>query len=209
MPCQAAGADQRSLNGVRLHVRRGGQGPQAVVLLHGWCGSSHSWRQLAPLLARDHTVIVPDMRGYGRSEKPPSAENGGGYVNRRPQVTSASLAKLIGQLADRRRDPVPIYTVAGFEQQPTRVITPVLVAAKAAAGRLPEEGAGVGERRALEGAKLRHLRRAFLRIVRRRRRWPELGGRGHEPWCPGAACGRAGLVPVYWPGVVGTVPVQR
>ncbi len=56
-------------NGTMLSVRRGGNGP-AVMLLHGWCGSSWSWRKLAPLLSDDHTVLVPDMRGYGASDKP-------------------------------------------------------------------------------------------------------------------------------------------
>ncbi|MBV9076381.1 MAG: alpha/beta hydrolase [Methylobacteriaceae bacterium] len=54
-----------------LHVRHAGQG-EAVLLMHGWCGSSHSWRRLAPRLARDHRVIVPDMRGNGWSKKPDS-----------------------------------------------------------------------------------------------------------------------------------------
>jgi pimeloyl-ACP methyl ester carboxylesterase len=56
-------------NGVNFHVRHGGSGP-AVLLMHGWCGSSHTWRKLAPLLAQDHVVIAPDMKGYGRSDKP-------------------------------------------------------------------------------------------------------------------------------------------
>lgn len=63
------GAETVRTNGTRLFVRHTGEGP-AVLLMHGWCGSSHSWRKLAPLLVRDHRVIVPDMRGYGRSDKP-------------------------------------------------------------------------------------------------------------------------------------------
>lgn len=61
--------DRIQTNGTTLNVLRGGTGP-AVVLLHGWCGSSWSWRKLAPLLADAHEVIVPDMRGYGGSDKP-------------------------------------------------------------------------------------------------------------------------------------------
>lgn len=41
-----------------------------VVLLHGWMGTSHTWRKLAPLLANNWHVIMPDMRGYGGSDKP-------------------------------------------------------------------------------------------------------------------------------------------
>jgi len=61
--------EQVLTNGVNLNVSRGGTGP-VVVLLHGWCGSSWSWRKLAPSLADGYTVLVPDMRGYGDSGKP-------------------------------------------------------------------------------------------------------------------------------------------
>jgi pimeloyl-ACP methyl ester carboxylesterase len=56
-------------NGVRLHVRTGGAGP-AVVLLHGYGETGDMWAPLAVELARDHTVIVPDLRGMGLSSKP-------------------------------------------------------------------------------------------------------------------------------------------
>jgi pimeloyl-ACP methyl ester carboxylesterase len=60
-------------NGARLHVRVGGAGP-AVVLLHGYGETGDMWVPLARDLARDHTVIVPDLRGMGLSAKP-----SGGY----------------------------------------------------------------------------------------------------------------------------------
>ncbi len=58
-------------NGIVLNVKTWGD-PEAtaVVLMHGWMGTSHSWRKLAPLLAGDRFVIVPDMRGHGASDKP-------------------------------------------------------------------------------------------------------------------------------------------
>jgi haloacetate dehalogenase len=56
-------------NGVRLHVRTAGSGP-AVVLLHGYPQSAIMWRKIAPTLARTHSVVVPDLRGYGESDKP-------------------------------------------------------------------------------------------------------------------------------------------
>lgn len=62
-------ADTVSANGIDLHVLSHGGG-DGLLLMHGWCGSSHSWRKLAPLLASSHHVIVPDMRGYGDSAKP-------------------------------------------------------------------------------------------------------------------------------------------
>lgn len=60
-------------NGTTLHVRVGGAGP-AVVLLHGYGETGDMWVPLAVDLARDHTVVVPDLRGMGLSDHPP-----GGY----------------------------------------------------------------------------------------------------------------------------------
>ena len=59
-------------NGATIHVRSGGSGP-AVVLLHGYGETGDMWAPLAADLARDHTVIVPDLRGLGLSSKPPAA----------------------------------------------------------------------------------------------------------------------------------------
>jgi pimeloyl-ACP methyl ester carboxylesterase len=58
-----------STNGTTLHVRVGGQGP-AVVLLHGYGDTGDMWVPLATELARDHTVVVPDLRGMGLSARP-------------------------------------------------------------------------------------------------------------------------------------------
>ncbi|MBC9208381.1 alpha/beta hydrolase [Roseomonas aerophila] len=60
-------------NGTTLHVRVGGQGP-AVLLLHGYGETGDMWAAMATDLARDHTVVVPDLRGMGLSAKP-----AGGY----------------------------------------------------------------------------------------------------------------------------------
>ncbi|MBX9632629.1 MAG: alpha/beta hydrolase [Burkholderiales bacterium] len=56
-------------NGVRLHVWTAGSGP-AVLLLHGYPQSAIMWRKVAPTLARGYSVVVPDLRGYGESDKP-------------------------------------------------------------------------------------------------------------------------------------------
>ncbi|MET0307637.1 MAG: alpha/beta hydrolase [Sphingomonas sp.] len=56
-------------NGATIHVRTGGKGP-AVVLLHGYGETGDMWVPLAENLARDHYVIVPDLRGMGLSSKP-------------------------------------------------------------------------------------------------------------------------------------------
>jgi len=58
------------LGEVELRVRHGGSGPP-VLLLHGHPRTHTTWHLVAPLLARDHTVVCPDVRGYGESSKPP------------------------------------------------------------------------------------------------------------------------------------------
>jgi pimeloyl-ACP methyl ester carboxylesterase len=60
-------------NGVTIHVRIGGQGP-AIVLLHGYGETGDMWAPLAAVLAHDHSVVVPDLRGMGLSTHP-----AGGY----------------------------------------------------------------------------------------------------------------------------------
>ncbi|MCY4265610.1 MAG: alpha/beta fold hydrolase [Gammaproteobacteria bacterium] len=55
--------------GIRWHVQVMGQGP-VVLLLHGTGASSHSWRELAPDLAHNYTVVVPDLPGHGFTEAP-------------------------------------------------------------------------------------------------------------------------------------------
>ncbi len=56
-------------NGTTLHVRVGGHGP-AVVLLHGFADTGDMWAPIAAKLMKNHTVIVPDLRGMGLSEHP-------------------------------------------------------------------------------------------------------------------------------------------
>jgi magnesium chelatase accessory protein len=55
--------------GIRWHVQVMGTGP-TLLLLHGAGAASHSYRDLAPLLARDFTVICPDLPGHGFTETP-------------------------------------------------------------------------------------------------------------------------------------------
>jgi len=62
-------AQKITTNGATIHVRVGGKGP-AVVLLHGYGETGDMWVPLAVELARDHTVVVPDLRGLGLSSKP-------------------------------------------------------------------------------------------------------------------------------------------
>jgi pimeloyl-ACP methyl ester carboxylesterase len=56
-------------NGTTLSVTAGGAGP-ALVLLHGWPQTSRAWARVMPALAETHTVIAPDLRGTGASDRP-------------------------------------------------------------------------------------------------------------------------------------------
>ena len=67
------GTENVITNGTQIYVRVGGAGP-AVVLLHGFGETGDMWAPLAAELARDHIVIVPDLRGLGLSSRP-----AGGY----------------------------------------------------------------------------------------------------------------------------------
>jgi haloacetate dehalogenase len=58
-----------SVNGIRIHYRQEGAGP-LLLLLHGWPQTGHCWRHLMGPLSRAYTVVVPDLRGYGRSDLP-------------------------------------------------------------------------------------------------------------------------------------------
>lgn len=56
-------------NGIRLNVWRGGTGP-ALVLLHGYPQTGQMWRKMTPALIKRYSVVCPDLRGYGDSDKP-------------------------------------------------------------------------------------------------------------------------------------------
>jgi pimeloyl-ACP methyl ester carboxylesterase len=60
-----------TVNGLSFHVEQTGDGP-AVLLLHGFPDTGEVWRQQVPALARAGLrAIVPDLRGRGRTERPP------------------------------------------------------------------------------------------------------------------------------------------
>jgi len=65
-------ADVRTPAGSRVRLRTAGTGPP-VVLLHGYPQTSAMWHLVAPELARDHTVVLADLPGYGDSTAPPDA----------------------------------------------------------------------------------------------------------------------------------------
>jgi pimeloyl-ACP methyl ester carboxylesterase len=78
------------VNGTGTHYHIGGKG-SPVILLHGYAQTSHMWNPIMPLLAKNHTVIVPDLRGAGGSSKPES-----GYNKKNMAVDIHELVKSLG-----------------------------------------------------------------------------------------------------------------
>ena len=77
------GFDRRAVetSGARINLLTGGHGPP-LLLLHGYPQTHLMWRKLAPRLAAEFTVFVPDLRGYGDSSKPPAGPDNAGYAKR-------------------------------------------------------------------------------------------------------------------------------
>src|SRR3954453_7155863 len=78
--------------GVSLHGAVGRSGAP-IVLLHGFPQTHLMWRHVAPELAADHTVICPDLRGYGASDKPTDAA----YSKRAMAADVVTLARALGR----------------------------------------------------------------------------------------------------------------
>ncbi|WP_378737004.1 alpha/beta fold hydrolase [Nocardia brasiliensis] len=79
---------------VELNVAVGGSG-SPVVLLHGFPQTHLMWRHVAADLAADHTVICPDLRGYGDSDKPVETD-GSGYAKRTMAADVVAVARALG-----------------------------------------------------------------------------------------------------------------
>ncbi|MFI2648451.1 MULTISPECIES: alpha/beta fold hydrolase [Micromonospora] len=91
------GFEQRRVtvaDGVALHAAVGGSG-SPVVLLHGFPQTHLMWRHVAADLAADHTVICPDLRGYGDSDKPVDTD-GTAYAKRTMAADVVALARALG-----------------------------------------------------------------------------------------------------------------
>ncbi|HEY5826749.1 MAG: alpha/beta fold hydrolase [Hyphomicrobiaceae bacterium] len=104
-------------NGTSIHVRSGGSGP-AVVLLHGYGETGDMWAPMAADLARDRTIVVPDLRGLGLSSKP-----AGGFDKK---TQAADVAGVLDALKIDRADLVThdIGNMVGYAfaaQYPKRV----------------------------------------------------------------------------------------
>jgi haloacetate dehalogenase len=83
-------------DGVSLRAAVGGSGTP-IVLLHGFPQTHLMWRHVAADLATDHTVICPDLRGYGASDKPHSPD-GAAYAKRTMAADVVALARHLGHV---------------------------------------------------------------------------------------------------------------
>ncbi|WP_405837782.1 alpha/beta fold hydrolase [Streptomyces sp. NBC_01518] len=81
-------------DGVTLNAAVSGSG-SPIVLLHGFPQTHLMWRHVAADLAADHTVICPDLRGYGASDKPVETD-GSGYAKRTMAADVVALARALG-----------------------------------------------------------------------------------------------------------------
>jgi pimeloyl-ACP methyl ester carboxylesterase len=177
---------QTAVDGFRLAYDRTGQGP-AVLLPHGWPGDRTDYREMVPLLSGTADVVVPDLRGFGESDKHP-ADPAGQYS---AVAQARSLIALIGELA-LDRPVVAGYDIGSRIAQVIARERPDLVRALVIAPPLP----GIGDRILAPRAQQEFWYQAFHRLelctelvdgqpdaVRAylRHFWSHWSGPGHEP----------------------------
>jgi haloacetate dehalogenase len=94
------------LGDITLRVRHGGSGPP-VVLLHGHPRTHTTWHRVAPLVAAQHTVVCPDLRGYGESSKPEPTTDHSAHSDR---TMARDIVDLMEHLGHER------FAVAGHDR---------------------------------------------------------------------------------------------
>ena len=82
-------------SGATINVMKGGDGPP-LLLIHGAFFSHISWRLVAPELAKQHTLVIPDLRGYGDSSKPADGVNHANYSKRNMALDQVEVMKSFG-----------------------------------------------------------------------------------------------------------------
>jgi haloacetate dehalogenase len=92
---EGCGLESVRLAAGSFRLRRGGSGPP-LLLLHGNPQTHAMWHRLAPSLARDYTVVCPDLRGYGASPKPPATADHAPYAKREMARDMVELMSRLG-----------------------------------------------------------------------------------------------------------------
>ncbi|MCV4357259.1 alpha/beta hydrolase [Pseudomonas aeruginosa] len=95
-----------TVDGIKIHALMAGTGP-ALLLLHGHPQTHAIWHKVAPTLARQFTVVVADLRGYGDSGKPPGEPDHANYAKRRMALDQARLMQALG---------LPTFAVIGHDR---------------------------------------------------------------------------------------------
>ncbi len=88
-------------NGIKVNLWVGGEGPP-VLLLHGWPQTAQMWHRIAPRLAEQYTVVCPDLRGYGDTDKPRD-----GYDKKTMGRDMHGVMQALGH---------PVYAVVGHDR---------------------------------------------------------------------------------------------
>jgi pimeloyl-ACP methyl ester carboxylesterase len=130
---------QTAVDGLRLAYDRTGAGPgaPAVLLLHGWPGDRTDYREVAPLVSAAADVVVPDLRGFGDSDKH-QADPASQYT---AAAQARSLVALIWELG-LGRPVIAGYDIGSRIAQAIAASRPDLVRALVIAPPLP----GIGDR---------------------------------------------------------------
>ena len=94
------GFDRQTIetSGSSINVVIGGSGPP-LLLLHGFPQNHILWRKVASILAKEYTLILPDLRGYGDSGKPPAGEN---HINYSKRSMARDQIEVMDQLGFRQ-----------------------------------------------------------------------------------------------------------
>ena len=82
-------------SGATINLVHGGEGPP-VLLLHGYPETHAMWHKVAPALARDYTVVCPDLRGYGGSSKPKGLPDHSNYSKRAMALDMVEVMEKLG-----------------------------------------------------------------------------------------------------------------
>jgi len=93
-------------SGATIHLVAGGTGPP-LLLLHGYPQTHAMWHRIAPDLAREFTVVCPDLRGYGDSEKPASDASHATYAKR---AMAQDMVEVMGAMG------FPRFRLAGHDR---------------------------------------------------------------------------------------------
>jgi haloacetate dehalogenase len=87
--------DKKAVSGAEINFVVGGSGP-GLLLLHGYPQTHVMWRKIAPQVSKKFTVVIPDLRGYGDSSKPPDGENHFGYSKRTMAQDQVEVMESLG-----------------------------------------------------------------------------------------------------------------